>query len=132
MSSTLTYGHVRPDTGDLGSTFWDQLRNNITQDDGHTHNGSNSSLLTSTAITPVQDTTSLVAASWVATAGGTYRILVTTPPSVSFSNYGLAFEITNGSDIGARFTPTVVKVSATSFYTYVNDNTINATIIYLV
>lgn len=132
MSSVLTYGHVRPDDNDTGATFWDQLRNNITQDDAHNHNGINSAILSSIAINPVSDTTSIVAANWIATSGGTYRMIVTTPPSISFDSYGMQFTITNGTDIGTRIYPTITKISNTTYYIYSNDNTINISVLYLV
>lgn len=130
MSTTLSYGYVRPQTGDTGSTFWTNLENDITQLNAHTHNGVDSAVLTSTSITPVSGTIS--AASWVLTSGGTYRQLVTTPPSITFDSYGLHFIITNGTDIGCVIHPTIVKVSNTTYWVYTNDNTINLSVLYLV
>lgn len=130
MSVTLTYGFVKPATGDTGATFWTQLENDITQLDSHTHNGVDSAVLSSTSINPTSDTISHT--NWVATAGGTYRQLVTTPPSITFDSYGMAFRITNGSDIGYEIHPTILKVSNTTYYVYVNDNTIDLSVLYFV
>lgn len=132
MATTLSYGYVLPEDGDHGSVFFPALEDDITQLNSHNHNGTNSALLTVASIVGVADTTSLVAASWVLVSGGVYRILVTTPPGVNYSSYGRCFEITNGTDTGCTFYPTTVKVSATTYYVYSNDNTITATILYLV
>lgn len=132
MSTVLSYGYVKPATGDTGASFWGQLENDIQQLNDHTHNGINSAILSSTSINPISDTTSIVAANWLATSGGTYRMVVTTPPSITFDSYGMQFTITNGTDIGTRIWPTITKISNTTYYIYSNDNTINVTVLYLV
>ncbi len=132
MPVTLSYGYIKPITGDTGATFWSNLEADITQLNSHSHNGIDSAILSSTSITPVADTTSIVAVNWVLVSLGTYRMAVTTPPSISFDSYGLSFQITNGTDVGARVFPTVVKISATSYYVYTNDNTVNMTVLYMV
>lgn len=124
---TLSYGYKKPETGDKGSLFWPALEDDIQQLNDHTHNGINSATLTAAAIIGVTDT--ILAASWVATSGGTYRQLVTTPPSITYDDYGRSFRITSS---GHEVNPTVEKVSATTYYVYTNDNTIGMTIVYMV
>lgn len=127
---TLSYGIKKPQTGDYGTTFWPAMEANFQQQNDHTHNGVDSAILSSTSINPTS--ASILAASWVLVSAGTYRQLVTTPPSITFDSYGMAFRITNGSDIGYEIHPTILKVSATTYYVYVNDNTINLTVLYFV
>lgn len=127
---TLSYGYKLPQTGDYGSVFFPALEDDITQLNNHTHNGIDSAILSSTSVNPTSD--SILAVNWSATSGGTYRQLVTTPPSISFDSYGMAFRITNGADIGVEIHPTILKVSNTTYYVYVNDNTINLNVLYLV
>lgn len=126
MSTTLSYGRVRPSNGDNGSTFWDQLANNITLDDGHTHNGSNSSLLASTSITPTSATIS--SAGWAATSGGRYRQSVTTPAGITFGSYGIELRDSSGVKVNLG----IEKITNTTYYVYSIDNTLTLTAIYLV
>lgn len=127
---TLSYGYLKPQTPDNGGDFFPALEQDIQQLNDHTHNGSNSALLTSQSITPVSQT--ILTASWSATSGGTYRQLVTTPPAIDFDNYGLAFRIASGANLGFEIHPSVERVTDTTFYVYTNDNTIDVTILYLV
>lgn len=124
MSTTLSYGFVRPATGDKGSTFWGQLENDITQLNDHTHNGSDSALLTATSFLAVSQTIS--AASWAHQGAGTYRQTVTMPASITtnggvFDDYLIQFR---DNTSGQVITPTVERVTPTTFYVYINDNTI--------
>jgi len=68
----------------------------------------------------------------VATSGGTYRQLVSTPPNVALDDYGLCFRISGGGSDGFEIHPTVEKVSSSSYYVYINDNTLDLTVLYLV
>lgn len=120
MSTTLTYGLVRPATGDSGAVFFPAMENNITQLDAHTHNGINSSLLTAGSIVGVTQTIS--SASWSASgATGHYRQSVTLPAGFDFDTVQLSFRTT----AGAIIFPTVEKISDTQCYVYTTDNTIN-------
>ena len=46
MATTLSYGFVRPATGDKGSVFFPALEDNITQLNSHDHDGTDSALMT--------------------------------------------------------------------------------------
>ncbi len=126
MSTTLSYGRVKPANGDSGATFWDQLAANIILDDGHTHNGSDSAPLTSLSITPTS--AAITAAGWSATSGGRYRQSITTPPGITFDNYGV--ELRDAS--GVKMNLGIEKISATTYYLYTIDNTLTLTAIYTV
>jgi hypothetical protein len=122
---TLTYGLKRPATGDQGASLFTALEDNITQLDGHTHNGTNSALLPAQSIVGVSQTIS--SASWIANgATGHYRQAVTLPAGFAFDTVTISFRTT----AGAYIIPTIEKISATQYYVYTIDNTINFTAIY--
>ena len=128
---TLTYGLKLPETGDLGSTFFPGLEDNITQIDGHNHNGSNSAAIPATSITKSSQTIS--SASWVATSGGTYRQEVTMPAGLTYDGVLIRFKIsTVGSSEGEWIYPSLEKGTASNkYYVYINDNTLSLTALYV-
>lgn len=127
---TLTYGYELPETNDKGSVFFPALENNITQLNDHDHDGSNSARLTAQSITGVSQT--ITSGSWSATSGGTYRQLVTMPPGTTFDDYGIVFRLASGGSSGHQVNLSVEKVSASTFYVYINDNSVDVKILYLV
>lgn len=124
MATTLSYGFVKPADGDRGSTFWDHLADNIQQLNDHTHNGTNSSLLTSASSAAVVQT--VLAASWAASGSG-YRQLLTVPSGMDIDTCNVIFR---NSSTGEQYYLDTVKVSDTTFYVYINDNTIELKAIY--
>lgn len=117
---TLTYGLSKPETGDAGATLFTALEDNITQLDGHTHDGSDSALLPAQSIQGVP--TTILSAAWVASgATGHYRQAVTLPAGFDYDEVQLSFRTTAGAVIH----PTVEKISDTQLYVYTSDNTIN-------
>lgn len=127
---TLSYGYKKPQTGDKGSIWFPALEDDIEQLNDHNHDGLNSEKLTAASITGVGQT--ITAASWVSLGGGNFRQLVTTPANVNFDDYARNFVINNGSQAGHQIYPSVEKVSNTTYYVYINDNTIDLKILYLV
>jgi hypothetical protein len=125
---TLTYGRKKPEAGDKGSTFFAALEDNIDRDDAHNHDGTNSPKIPSTSVEATSAT--ILAASWVDLGSSTYRQLVSVPSGMDFDKCEISFRITNGSDAGARIYPSVVKVSSTTYYVYVNDNTLELKAVY--
>jgi hypothetical protein len=121
---TLSFGFKKPETNDKGDIVFPALEDNIQQLNDHNHNGTNSSKIDSSAITPLSET--ILAAGWVATTNG-FRQLVNLPASLAYDTTGFDCRLTSG-DI---FYPTIEKISASQFYIYINDNTQNVTIIYL-
>lgn len=120
---TLTYGFKKPQTGDKGSVWFPALEDNIQQMNDHTHNGTDSSRLSVTALTTLTQTVS--SGSWSAVSGqaGTYRQLVTTPPSVtSLDEVVVTFKHGTTKDV---IHLTYEKQSANTYYLYINDNSIN-------
>jgi hypothetical protein len=122
---TLTYGLKLPETGDQGISLFEALEDNITQLDGHTHDGVDSPNLSPQAMPGVTQTIS--SASWVASgAAGHYRQQVTVPAGFDFDTVTIGFRTT----AGAIIYPTVEKVSDTQYYVYTSDNTINFLAVY--
>lgn len=127
MGTTLSYGYVKPVSGDRGTTaFYTPMENNIQRLNDHTHNGTNSAPLSSQAITGV--TQAISAASWVTYGGptGFYRQLITVSAGFLFDTVQIQFRLSTGDYIY----PTIEKVSATQFYIYITDNTLNLTALY--
>lgn len=131
MASTLTYGFVKPQTGDKGSVFFPDLEDDIQQLNDHTHNGTNSAKLTAAAMAVV--TQAISAASWGADlGGGTYRQTITVPASLTgnggtYDNHAVQFRNTaNGRMLYLQ----TEKVSSTTYYLWINDNSIDVTAVY--
>lgn len=122
---TLTYGFKKPQTGDKGDVFFSALEDDIQQLNDHTHNGVNSAKITSSSVTAT--TSTIVAAGWVHQGNGTYRQTVTMPGSLQYNDY---FVQVKNTTTGHQYFPTIEKVTATTFYVYVNDNTLNLTLYY--
>jgi hypothetical protein len=127
---TLSFGFKKPETGDKGSVFFPALEDNIQQTNDHDHNGTNSKKLTAQSITGVAE--DILAAGWVSLGGGNYRQLVNMPAGTVFDDYSMAFQIKNGPAAGHRINPSIEKVTVNTYYVYVNDNTIDLRILYLV
>lgn len=126
---TLSFGYLKPENGDKGSIWFPALADDIQQLNDHDHDGLTSAKLTSQSIIGVADTISHL--NWVATTGGTYRQAVTTPAGVAFDDYGMVFRITGGGSDGFEINPTVEKITNTTYYVYINDNTKDLRVIYL-
>lgn len=117
---TLSYGFKKPETDDTGDVWFPAMAANMQQLNDHSHNGTDSARLTAT-------TQSLLAASWSADlGGGSYRQLVTMPAGLTFDAVTIEVRLSNGTVIH----PTITKVSSTTFYVYVNDNTLDLTVVY--
>lgn len=131
MASTLTYGFVKPATGDKGSVFWPAMEDNFQQLNDHTHDGVDSSLLAAGGSRSV--TQAVSAASWGADlGGGTYRQLVTLPAGLTstggtYDDFSIQLrDSTTGEPVLNR----IAKVSSTTYYIYTNDNTLAIKAVY--
>lgn len=125
MGTTLSYGYIKPATGDQGVSLFTALEDNIQQINDHSHDGVDSAQLTPQAIPGVTQTIS--SASWVANgATGHYRQSVTIPAGFDFDTVSVSFRTT----AGAVIYPTVEKISDTQMYVYTTDNTINFIAVY--
>lgn len=123
---TLSFGFKKPVTGDKGTVFWPALEDDITQLNAHTHNGTNSSLLTSASINSL--TQNVSAAGWVATSGGQYRQVVTMPGTTLYDNY---FMVYRDQTTKEQLFLATEKISSNTFYVYTNDNSLAITVYHL-
>ena len=124
---TLSYGYKKPEAGDLASVWMTALTDNVTRMNGHSHDGSDSTLLTPAAVTKFSSTVS--SASWGSLGGGNYSQTVTVPAQVTeINNYDVMVYVTS---TGERIFPRIIRASATTYTIYVNDNSLNLTVKYL-
>ena len=126
MSTTLSYGYVKPVSGDKGTAgFFTPMANNIQLLNDHTHNGVDSASLTAQALVGVPQ--NILAANWVSTTPiGFYRQLVTIPAGFDYDLVGITFRLSTGEYI----TPTVERVSDTTYYVYTIDNSLTFVAVY--
>lgn len=129
MASTLTYGFVKPATGDKGTTFWGDLEDDIQQMNDHTHNGVDSAVLSAASVASTQDTIS--SGGWTSLGGGNYSKTVTMPLALTggggvYEDYNIQFR---NASTGAILYLSVTKTSSTSFDVYSNTPA-NITVIY--
>jgi hypothetical protein len=131
MATTLSYGFEKPATGDKGTVFWPALEDNIQQLNDHTHNGTNSARLTSVGSQATVQ--SVTAVGWSSVGDGLYRQLVTLPAALTavggvYNDYKI--QIRNAAATERVLLLPVEKVSTTTFYVWINDNTIALKVIY--
>lgn len=130
MSTTLSKGYKKPSTGDRGSSFYPNLEDNIELSNSHKHDGVDGEKINVKDLTVTSQTIS--SASWGADLGGsTYRQLITLPTGMTFNDMVPKFQISGGGDDGKVIHPTIVKASSTTYYCYVNDNTIAVLVTYV-
>lgn len=123
---TLSNGYLLPETGDRGNVFFPALESNIQRTNDHTHTGSDSEKLTPEAIEGIVDSASLIPANWVLHASGLYRAPVTLPGNKLFDTTTINLRLNNKPLYGD-----VEKITANTFYVYVNDPSISVTVLYL-
>lgn len=121
---TLSYGFLKPQSGDKGSVFFPALESDIQQLNDHTHNGLNSAKLTAASSTAVAQNVS--SAGWVS-SGGRYRQLVTLSGGLQFDEVGIEVREQTSKN---PLLLSIEKQSATTFYVYTIDNTLALTIVY--
>lgn len=121
---TLSFGFKKPQTGDKGSVFFPALETNFQLLNDHTHNGSNSAKLTAASSTVV--TQAISSASWASQGDGMYRQTITLPGTLKYDECQIGMKLSTG----AQVFPQVEKVSATTYYVYVNDNSLDLTAVY--
>lgn len=128
--TVLSYGFIKPSAPDKGTTFFPDMESNFQQLNDHTHNGTNSALLTVSSVSAVSQ--AVTSAGWAAPVAGVYSQLVTLPAALTniggtFDLYGIEFRDTSN---GSRLNLDMTKVSSTTFTIYCNDNTKNVTVVY--
>lgn len=123
--NTLSYGVKKPQTGDRGSVWFPALEDNMQYLNDHTHDGTTGAPVPATNIQKV--TQAVSSASWVATSGGTYRQLLTVANGKNFNDVDITFRDSTSYEklyLGTE------RVSATTYYVYINDNSVALTAFY--
>ena len=123
MATTLSNGYILPQTGDRGSVWFPALESNIQRLNDHNHDGNNSEKLSSSAFDSLTD--QILPAAWVLQGNGLYRAAVTMPGSLQFDTKIIKTRA-NGRSLYAD----IEKLTANSFYVYVNDNSLTVGILY--
>ena len=118
MSTALTYGYYKPDTGENGTIFCPLLSDNWERIADHSHDGADSVKLVSSAIST--SSSSAPAGSW-AVDGARYKQSVALPTGYKYDTSTL---VVMDSTTGERFYTTIEKVDADNFYIYTNDNSL--------
>ena len=119
--TTLTFGYEKPDSSVKGDVFWEALERNIQRMNDHNHDGATGSFISS-SLEPVS------ADNWGADLGNsTYRQLITLPNERLFDDTRIEVRKSTGEIVYAD----IVKVSATTFYLYTNDNSASYVISYV-
>ena len=119
MATTLSYGYIQPANGDPGSTWFPALNSNITQLNGHNHDGTNSAPIPANSI--VSGTVNIPAANWVLDVAGRYRQDVTVPAGFSAANYAITFYLSTGEIIQ----PSITQLSGTTIRIFGPANTLS-------
>jgi hypothetical protein len=126
VSTTLSKGYKKPQTGDRGSVWFKNLEDNIDQINDHEHDGTDGEKVKSKNISST--TSAIASADWGSDSGGsTFSATVTFPTGVTYENHTLTF-IDDAT--GDRIFPTVTKASSTTMTVTVNDNSLDLTIVY--
>ena len=108
---TLTYGIRIPSTNDAASSWMDDISDNFTRIDAHSHNGTDSPSLTTTSFTHLTSTVS--ASGWTDNSGGNFSKVVTVPTDITeINNFLLKIYITAS---GIQIFPGIERVTATTF-----------------
>lgn len=110
---TLTYGRKKPEDLDPGSIFWDALADNITLDDSHDHDGTDSARILTSNLT--RGSVTVTSAAWTANADGTYKKSVTMPGAHTWG--ACQVQVFRTSD-NAQIAATIVRTAATTFDLY--------------
>lgn len=125
---TLSYGYKLPETGDRGSIWFPALEDNIERLNDHSHNGTDSALLTTSSMTATTNTASSTA--WDAVVGktGLYSQVVTMPTGFVYDSYMITFR--NAATSGELLYLQTEKVGTGTYRLYCNDNSISVKAFY--
>lgn len=123
---TLSYGYLKPQTGDAGSIWFPALEQDLIQLNEHDHDGINSAPLATGAVLSTNQ--AILASNWVSVGGGTFRQAITLPAGLIWGMMWVNFLLAAS---GNQVYPVVEKISSTSYYVYTNNNTLDYTAVYV-
>ena len=124
----LDYDYKQPEKGDKGSTFFPALEYNINRLAVHSHDYSDSGILTTSST--VNSTQEILKGLWVAVSGhtGLFKQTITLLGGLEYPKLGIFFKEKITKDM---LVLTVNWVSDTSYDVYINDNALDITAIYV-
>ena len=129
----LPYGYYDLVAGEESSTEWmPNTRANWVRMASHQHDGVDSALIPAAYLSLSKSTQTLLAAGWIV-AGSGYKQTVTLPGVLVFDSVLMKFKLSKAGDTydGAIMHPTVIKIAASQYDIYVNDNTIDVLAVYI-
>lgn len=116
MSLTLSNGYKKPEDGDTGASWFDDLEFDIQRLNDHSHDGVNSNLLTGSSITA--QTLNFATADWGSPTDGLYSQTKTIPGSLTYDNTVKEARLANG-DVAYL---DIIRASNTTITVKTNDN----------
>ena len=112
MSLILSNGYKKPESGDLGTSFFPDLENNIQRVNDHTHNGVNSNKLTPLSFALITDT---IDSGDFSLVSDRYRSLETVPAGTSVAETTIAFR---DATTKQTYFLDIELVTPTTYYVY--------------
>lgn len=124
MSTTLSHGYKMPSVGER--SFFDELESNITLSNSHEHSGIDGEKIKAKNLS--KGSGAILSASWSAVSGqaGTYRQLVTVPTGYTVDLAQIKISDASGNPLLLS----IEKASSTTYYVYINDNSLSLTVVY--
>lgn len=129
----LAYGYWDLVAGEESSTEWmPHTRANWVRLASHKHDGVDSALIPSAYLSLSKSTQTIDSAAWIASGSG-YKQTITMPGTLLFDSTLIKFKLSKALDAydGAIIYPTVIKIAASQYDIYVNDNTIDVVAVYI-
>lgn len=112
MSLTLSNGYKKPESGDLGTSFFPDLEDNIDRINAHSHNGVDSNKLTALSFTLLTDN---IVSGDFGIVGSKHRVTVTVPAGISVDATTIKLrDPTTKEPLYLK----VEKITTTTFYIY--------------
>lgn len=121
---TTVYGYKVPQSSDKGPIVFPAMELNINRVNDHDHEGANSKPLGPRAL--LAETVTLLAANWASVGNGMYKQAVTMPALMDFDKVHKEFRLADESE----FYPTIIRLSATQYEVYINDNSQDVKVLY--
>ena len=112
---TLSNGYVVPEDGDFGDIWFDILENNIQRINDHTHNGVDSSPISSVSVQAFSG--SIAEADFAVQADGRFRATTTVPAGGAFDTLQVIYRDPTTKE---QMYLSYERASVTQFYTYIN------------
>ena len=122
MPITLSFGYIKPETGDRGSVWFPDLEDNFQQLNDHTHDGTDSAKIPPSSLDKSSFNQTILAATWTAgtDGNGNFTVLQTVPAGVTEINDFFVRFIRSAS--GDIVYPTFTRVSGTTYNVTLNED----------